>query len=89
MVTALPKVESRPLRIDSTIGGSRSTLNSVATQNYVLSLNSQEMIYSQAGFEDARFCSRAPGSPFVVRFIVVIDVVLLVEDVDEDATRSH
>ncbi len=53
----------------------------------MLSLNSQEMIDSQAGFEDT-CCSTSVDSPFVVRFMMVIDRILLVEKIDEDATRS-
>lgn len=51
-------------------------------------LNSQEMVVSEAGFEDT-CCSASADSPFIVRFIVVIDRVLLVDKVDEDVIRSH
>ena len=51
-------------------------------------LNSQEMAHSEVGFE-ATCCSTSADSAFIVRFIVVIDRILLVDKVDEDATRSH
>ncbi len=53
----------------------------------MLSLNSQEMIDSQTSFEDT--CSTSADSPFIVRFIAVIDSVFLVDKIDEDAARSH
>jgi len=51
-------------------------------------LNSQEMIDSLAGFEGT-CSSTSADSPFIVRFIVVVDRVILVDKIDEGATRGH